>query len=276
MSSKNKNKAEMDAIERAARNRAAGINAYYLEIDNKNKYAQLMYDLYEACYIKAPIKFTSIWRYFGKPFEVNVEKYKQIKRCDEFISNMVGYSPDFDELFDFGSFIKYMEKVFFYKNDAESPVCCDSNIEDKNRRIIVFQNSQDSIKIKADLTKGTSNIIELTVERGYGKRMTNTYKIVDREVELRNDSDKTLMNHVVQLMSDYMVSFMLTMAKAIINKHISCIEGIKYISYIYRDDILIYDCEEYYSYGWDRGTKNKKYKDILWLEKHGFIDLDKK
>ena len=73
-----------------------------------------------------------------------------------------------------------------------------------------------------------------------------------------------------------MVSFMLTMAKAIINKRISCIEGIKYISYIYRDDILIYDCEEYYSYGWDRGTKNKKYKDILWLEKHDFIDLDKK
>ena len=276
MSSKNKNKAEMDAIERAARNRAAGINAYYLEIDNKNKYAQLMYDLYEACYIKAPVKFTSIWRHFGKPFEVNVEKYKQIKRCDKFISNMVGYSPDFDELFDFGSFIKYMEKVFFYKNDAESPVCCDSNIEDKNRRIIVFQNSRDSIKIKADLIKGTSNIIELIVERDYGKHMINTYKIVDREVELRNDSDKTLMNRVVQLMSDYMVSFMLTMSLAIINEQISSINRIEYTSYIYEDDILIHNCEEYFWSSWYEEEKNKKYKDILWLEKHGFIDLDKK
>lgn len=263
-----KNKKFIDSIEAAARNQAIGINAYYLELDNKNRYASLIYDLYEACYIKTPTKYTTPWKYFGKPFEVNIDKYKQIERCEEFVASMVNHSPDFNELFEFGSFIKYMEKVFFYKNDSNADVCCDSNIDDKNHRIIVFQS--DDIKISIDVVKATSNIITLTVTRFYGKNMINTYKIIDREVELRNDSDKTLMNHVVQLISNYMVAFMLTIIYAIINKKIDKINPIEFEYLKYYNGCIKCNCRSYYSNYFDP-YESEEYKNLMWLEKHKLI-----
>ena len=266
------NKAKMSSMEAAARNMAAGINAYYLELDNKNRYASLIYDLYEACYICKPTTYKNFFRHFGRPFNVNTEKYKQLKRCDEFLESLIDHSPDFDELFEFGSFIKYMEKVFFYKNDKDSIVCCDSQLEDKNTRNIIFMDRNNEIKIEANLTKGTSNVITLIVNRNYGKKMVNTYKIVDREVELRNDSDKTLMNHIVQLMESYIYSFTKSMINHIMNKNISQIESIGTRWYPYTDRSLIQWCEEYYcSPDWTSLCKTTTYKDLLWLEKHNLL-----
>lgn len=259
-------------LEEAAKSMAAGINAYYTDLESYNEYASLIYDLYEACYIHKPSEYSSLFINFGKPVLVNKEKYKQIKACNEFLKNMIDHSPDFDELFEFGSFIKFMEKVFFYKNDKNAYVCCDSNIEDKTTRNIIFQSRSNDVKIETRLTRDINgNTIVLNVYREYGKKMINTYKIVDRQVDLRNVSDKTLMNHVVQLMEDMMRDFVYTMIEAILKKDISYISSIGggALRYCPKGLDLIDDYYFYHSYPDCTTGPTNEYKIIRKLEKEG-------
>ena len=160
------------------------------QVEN-NMFIILIYKIYDA--IKNP-KIEEYHSFFRGNMEINLELYKLLKQADALIKEISEDTIDFWLLYDFGSFIKLIEKVFLVKNDEENTIYCDSILEDKNTRTLIFNFNEVLVKTTAILQDHSINI---EVYRDYGKHMKNTFKIIDGAIDLKHNSDKMLLDNIL-------------------------------------------------------------------------------
>jgi hypothetical protein len=118
----------------------------------------------------------------------------------------------FNNLWQFCQFIRWAEKVVFYRNEAINKLYVDSAIDDVDCRLIVYSEENIQIKIKMEKVPNPSYIpntlsdilsmdknvqqyfksMKIVVDRKYGKEMTNKFTIIDNDTEFDDFSDKML------------------------------------------------------------------------------------
>ena len=241
-------------------------------IDNSiddNYYADLIFDLFATTYLPEYEEVKTWKRHFGKPFQVNIKQYEAIERINKKIDYIRNESPSFDDLFEFATFMKIIEKVFMYKNDKDSPFVCDSNLDDDKHRTLVLQCKDCLIKIKLEKhSDGYPDTIDILVDRLYGKNMKTTYHIENRESNAKDTSDIMLMNNITMLVRESMANILCGIGNIVVNKQINdCfIDGLNLseTTHVCRDD-------EYYCWGEGKQTWAK---DRDWYLKHAYKPSD--
>lgn len=124
-------------------------------------------------------------------------------QIDEFIS--------FGSLWQFCQFVRYVEKVIFYKNDLDCGFYVDSELYDLNeRQFRVNKDSKVDIYFKLEKTKDKINnqefkVITLNIKRMYGKKMVNVFTIVNEDVKLSDSSDLYLINTINGFLYEEMI-----------------------------------------------------------------------
>jgi hypothetical protein len=241
-----------------------------LESDiSNNTYSKLLFDLYNATYFPKCIVHSDIKRHFGMPFSINLDKYNAICAINDKVDAINKESPTFDELFEYGTFIKILEKVFLYRNDKDSKFVCDSNMSDNNHRVLVMQSEAYFIKLHVE-KRDTGNTIEVTIDRLYGRKMTNSYTIIDRKFkDPIDDTDIVLMNNINHLLQYHMTCLLVHYAQMIADEEIednfirpsSYVNNKKYVVYSY----TFLDPD---SFGMDDFKKPMWYKDLKWYVKN--------
>ena len=118
----------------------------------------------------------------------------------------------FNNLWQFCQFVRWAEKVVFYRNEAINKLYVDSAIDDVDCRLIVYSEKDIQIKIKmekvpnpayipntlSDILSMDKNVqqyfksMKIVVDRKYGKEMTNKFTIIDNDTEFDDFSDKML------------------------------------------------------------------------------------
>ena len=230
----------------------------YSQIEN-NMFIRLIYKIYNA--YKNP-KYEDFSPILHRRISANIELYKLLLDADELIKEIREGNIDFWLIYDFGSFIKLMEKIFFVKNDANSKICCDSILEDKNSRVLIFNlwNYEGvTCKVTASLQDQGLNF-EIT--RDFGKQMKNQYKITDQNKNFRLFSDSMTMQRMIEIISNEMADYL---KEIIVCKVLDSdlFTSPIHKSFYYYDEFDFYQC-----------TKIKKeYKDIQYLIKHKYIQI---
>ena len=118
----------------------------------------------------------------------------------------------FNNLWQFCQFVRWAEKVVFYRNEAINKLYVDSAIDDVDCRLIVYSEEDIQIKIKMEKVTNPAYIpntlsdilsmnkdvqqyfksMKIVVDRKYGKEMTNKFTIIDNDTEFDDFSDKML------------------------------------------------------------------------------------
>lgn len=241
-------------------------------VDNSiddNYYADLIFDLFTTTYLPEYEEVKTWKRHFGKPFQVNIKQYEAIKRINKKIDVIRNESPSFDDMFEFATFMKIIEKVFMYKNDKDAQFVCDSNLDDDKHRTLVLQCKDCLIKIKLEKhSDGYPDTIDILVDRLYGKNMKTTYHIENRESNAKDTSDIMLINNITMLVRESMANILCGISNIVVNKKIEeCfIDGLNLTEtmHVFRDD-------EYYC--WGEG-KQIWAKDRDWYLKHVYKPSD--
>ena len=178
------------------------------QIEN-NMFIRLIYKIDKA-YNNPNMQEVFIKKHFfskGRLTELNVDLYKNLKDADELINEIEsGNNIDFWLLYDFGSFIKLMEIVYFIENSSDCKVYCESMLEDKNSRIIVFNIDENVIaKVIASLQ---DQGLSFEISRSTGKQMKNTYKISSTmNTNANSISDKLLLDKMIEKISKCMADY---------------------------------------------------------------------
>lgn len=227
------------------------------QVEN-NMFIILIYKIYDA--IKNP-KIEEYHSFFRGDMSINLELYKLLKQADALLDEISEDTIDFQLLYDFGSFIKLIEKVFLVRNDEENSIYCDSILEDKNTRTLIF-----NLKFEDTIIKTTAILqdhsINIEVFRDYGKHMKNTFKIIDGTIDLKYNSDKMLLDNILSMIADRIKRYLRHfITKDLLKTH-------EYDFYNIMDNyykvVLPWDSKDFY---------NKEYKDIQWLNKHHYIQI---
>ncbi len=187
------------------------------QFETTNKFLNTVYNVFEAEMFgsKTFEKHSGILGFLKPEKLVNKEKQKFIEDADFYCSLLRSKAPEFDTLFDFGTFIRSMEKVFMYKNDVNSVVCCDTPIESKNKRTLIF--NIDNITISMDLERSLdTERIDIKIRRNYGKKLSNHFIILNRDI-VYNDTDDLMLinviNYTIQnIMADILWNYVLAVA----------------------------------------------------------------
>ena len=257
----------MNRIEEAAAAKAEQIKSRpFYEESMYNRFTDIIYRLHDACYINEPKDY--IIR--GKTVLVNTEKYFLLEEAEHLIRDLAKESPDIETLYEFATFVKYMEKIFFYKNDKDSIICCDSMLEDKPRRLVF---NTEELMISADIQLD-KNRIDILVSRNYGRNMKNGYTIINRKVDFEGKSDLVLMNNVTLIMQKLISNFVFEIVLAIANNKIGFHTLDINLSKNDLSNLNIYNYIDNYWYGGeydDPVTKSTEYKNILYLLKRHII-----
>ena len=227
------------------------------QIEN-NMFITLAYKIYNAYHNPNIEDFKPLFR---KTKSVNLDLYNQLIKADALIDEISADTIDFWLLYDLGSYIKLMEKVFLMKNDESSIICCDSILEDKNSRVLIINNDDIVIRIVTELQDHSINI---EVSRNFGKQMKNTFKFTNGEINLKYNSDKMLLDHVFGIISKSIKKLLFkSLLRYTINNHIDNFDTLIKNYYMYL-----------YKFNWE-GSRifdyKKEYKDIQWLIKHKYI-----
>jgi len=108
----------------------------------------------------------------------------------------------FASLWQFCQFIRYAEKTIFYENTPEQSFYVDSDMFDIKERAfqIKYHDNVEILfkleKVSDEITKQDFKVITLNVNRLYGKKMSNIFKIVDEDVKTNDTSDIYLIDMV--------------------------------------------------------------------------------
>lgn len=152
------------------------------------------------------ILFFNIKKKKIKEKKVN-KKYNDIKKQIDYKIAYINSedSVSFFILWQFCQFIRWCDKVFFFQNTETDYIVVDSDIysteernfviQNKPNYIIYFKLSINTINGKFD-TKNSIKVIELKIDRLYGKKLSTKFIIVDSKVEYRDDSDLYLINSI--------------------------------------------------------------------------------
>lgn len=230
----------------------------YFQVEN-NMFIRLIYKIYNA--YKNP-KYEEYSTFFRRHMSVNTELYKQLGDADQLIKELRDHQEiDFWLLYDFGSFIKLMEKIFMVKNDIDSKICCDSMLEDKISRVLIFNISDDVVvKVTASLQ---DQGLSFEITRNFGKQMRNSYKITSGDEKFKLFSDKMTLQRIIEdigmMMADYLYD---VIWRYVLNRYSG---GLSFG--LLQSDYYIF-AKDHYSYDFVR-----QYKDIQYLIKHKIIQI---
>ena len=100
----------------------------------------------------------------------------------------------------FCQFVRYAEKVIFYKNDTNCKLYVDSKLDEKYKMKFSL-NLFDDVSSIFELERIKERdkyleVINITINREYGKQMMDRFVIVDRDVKYNDSSDILLMNTI--------------------------------------------------------------------------------
>lgn len=114
---------------------------------------------------------------------------------------------DFEQMWYFAQFVRYAEKVIFYDNDTDKPLFVDSPLDEDRERIFVISKGNYIIKFKLQwiydsTAKQMLKVINIKIDRNFGKEMSNEYIIVDGNVKLKDVSDFTLISIINSILYD--------------------------------------------------------------------------
>lgn len=262
----------MGSIEEAAIAKVEKIKSRpFYEENMYNRFTDIIYRLHDACYINKPKDYIIK----GKTVSVNTEKYFILEEAEHLIRDLANESPDIDVLYEFAIFVKYMEKVFFYKNDKDAIICCDSTLEEKTRKL-VFNSKELQIITTIDLDK---NMVDVVISRNYGRNMKNGYTIINRKVDFEGKSDLVLMNNITLIMQNLISNFVFKVVLLIANNNLEFapfqinsynkdLDNLNIYDYIHDYHISRFDpvnCR------FDFTNKSEEYKNILYLLKKHII-----
>ena len=123
------------------------------------------------------------------------------QKIEEFIKEKCDFDDilSFKSLWNFVQFVRYAEKTIFYKNIPENSLYVDSDLNEVSSRMFKISSDNYDIKFKLEKVKDDVNnkkysIINIHVQRLYGKKMQNIFTIVDKDVDFQDISDLYLMN----------------------------------------------------------------------------------
>lgn len=123
------------------------------------------------------------------------------EKIEEFINEECKFDDllSFKSLWNFVQFIRYAEKVLFFQNTPDRSLYVDSDLNEVSARMFKISNENFDIKFKLEKVKDDINIkkysiINIHVQRLYGKEMQNIFTIVDKDVDFQDVSDLYLMN----------------------------------------------------------------------------------
>lgn len=133
------------------------------------------------------------------------------KELDEFIAEecINDNLLSFNSIWQFCQFVRYAEKVVFYKNTPDNKLYVDSNMVDVKERIFTVTEFDTLYKFKLErvvepITKEECKVITLNVCRQYGKEMNNIFTIVNEDIKFNDQSDEYLINTINLILEDSM------------------------------------------------------------------------
>ena len=155
---------------------------------------------------------------YKKPFrKLKIDDYdKQVfiqysvrKELDEFIAEecMIDNLLSFSSLWQFCQFVRYAEKVVFYKNTLDQKLYVDSEMADVKTRIFAITDNDTEYKFKLEkviepISQEECKVITLNICRQYGKEMNNIFTIVNEDIRFNDQSDEYLINTVNLILED--------------------------------------------------------------------------
>ena len=136
-------------------------------------------------------------------------------RIDEFVkqdfepTNKEGKNVvrSFEQMWYFAQFVRYAEKVIFYKNDTDKPLYVDSSLDEEHERLFVIKKEDYEVKFKVQWLYDTTakhmmKVINIKIDRFFGKEMSNEYIIVDENIKLNDASDFVLITIINNVLYD--------------------------------------------------------------------------
>ena len=145
----------------------------------------------------------------------NAESVK--KEIEKFIDNLSNKdSIEFDTLWDYAQLLRWAEKVIFYKNDIINYIYSDSEMNSLDKRKFLIQNDEymmifslekQEISIFDTYTdKEFVEVIKIEIRRKFGKELSNTFVIINRDVKFEDDSDLYLINTINLLLKKSIIN----------------------------------------------------------------------
>ena len=145
---------------------------------------------------------------------VNVKKeIPVVEYYNKQIHALAIHPLQFYKMWQFCQFVRWAEKIVFYKNTIDKIIYVDSAIDDYDCRLLVYTEEDFQIKFKLEKVDNPayspntlSDILsmkndtpkyfksmKIVVERNYGKCMINHFNIIDDNIDFENNtSDKLL------------------------------------------------------------------------------------
>lgn len=178
-----------------------------LNIEDRRNYIQVIepptvekLSFFDKLKGKEPVKTPPIYSEskdaFIESFDEKIDEFvkQDFEPTDKEGKNIV---RSFEQMWYFAQFVRYAEKVIFYKNDTDKPLYVDSALDEDKDRIFVIKKDDYDIRFKLQWLYDTTakkmlKIINIKISRFYGKEMTNEYIIVDSNVKLKDSSDFVL------------------------------------------------------------------------------------
>ena len=129
----------------------------------------------------------------------------------------------FSNMWEFCQFVKWAEKIVFYKNTTDNTIYVDSAIDDLDCRLLVYNNKDFNIRFKLEKVLNPSYIpntlsdvlsmnkndtpkyfksMKIIVERTYGKNMTNHFTIIDDNTDFEDMSDTLLFETIESILRE--------------------------------------------------------------------------
>ena len=161
-------------------------------------------------------------------FDAEIDNFMK----EEFEPHPKGTNPDknivrsFEQMWYFAQFVRYAEKTIFYENIPTHSFYVDSALDEDAERTFCITKRDVTIVFKLkwiyDTTqKETLKAINIKVTRDFGKKMINEYTIVNGNVNLKDDSDYTL----IAVINDLLYEYTLNTYKCIMNDLLELFEG---------------------------------------------------
>ena len=197
-----------------------------MNIIEKNQLVKSVEDLYFAVYRPNP----QVVKYKRKKFWFFKEERKILVNTRELIARNICSSVatdlkhiegwEFRTLYDFSTFVKVMEKIFYYPNDKDCVVVCDSKLSDSDRSL-KFQFSGGYISIML-FRIDEHEKIKIVIAHDCGRQMFYAYEILDGEINCNiNSSDAVSLVTIIDFIGDLMSSFYTYICNMIITKAVS-------------------------------------------------------
>ena len=164
-----------------------------------------------------------------KRVKVDVYTPAKIQAANDIIDEISKLnSIPFDDLWDYAQLLRWAEKVLFYKNDIVNYIYSDSELHsDENRNfmiqtddyIIIFNLEKQEVSVLDTFSNNEFiDVIKIEIRRKFGKELTNTFIIIDRNVKYEDDSDLYLINTINLLLREAIVTSFTQIKDMIINK----------------------------------------------------------